>query len=103
MAFFDEKNQPYYPNISFLIRVAFEQDILSSNILNRKRSIISFIVQIIAIFCSMDRQLNEIGTIPVTTSIIEMLYQKLKSADKKVISKNRFDVVYQFHIVAIGN
>ena len=51
----------------------------------------------------MDRQLSEIETIPVTTSIIEMLYQKLKSADKKVISKNRFDVVYQFHIVAIGN
>ena len=32
----------------------------------------------------MDRQLSEIGTIPVTTSIIESLYPKLKSADKKV-------------------
>ena len=32
----------------------------------------------------MDRQLNEIGTIPVTTSIIESLYPELKSADKKV-------------------
>ena len=31
----------------------------------------------------MDRQLNEIGTIPVTTSIIESLYPELKSADKK--------------------
>ena len=32
----------------------------------------------------MDRQLSEIGTIPVTTSIIESLYPKLKSANKKV-------------------
>ena len=32
----------------------------------------------------MDRQLSEIGTIPVTTSIIESLYPELKSADKKV-------------------
>ena len=32
----------------------------------------------------MDRQLNEIGTIPVTTSIIESLYPELKSANKKV-------------------
>lgn len=32
----------------------------------------------------MDRQLTEIGTIPVTTSIIESLYPELKSADKKV-------------------
>lgn len=31
----------------------------------------------------MDRQLNEIGTIPVTTSIIESLYPELKSANKK--------------------
>ena len=34
--------------------------------------------------CSMDRQLNEIGTIPVTTSIVESLYPELKSANKKV-------------------
>ena len=33
----------------------------------------------------MDRQLSEIGTIPITTSIIESLYPELKSADKKVI------------------
>ena len=33
----------------------------------------------------MDRQLTEIGTIPVTTSIIESLYPELKSANKKVI------------------
>ena len=32
----------------------------------------------------MDRQLSEIGIIPVTTSIIESLYPELKSADKKV-------------------
>ena len=32
----------------------------------------------------MNRQLSEIGTIPVTTSIIESLYPELKSADKKV-------------------
>lgn len=32
----------------------------------------------------MDRQLSEIGTIPVTTSIIESLYLELKSANKKV-------------------
>ena len=32
----------------------------------------------------MDRKLTEIGTIPVTTSIIESLYSELKSADKKV-------------------
>ena len=32
----------------------------------------------------MDRQLNEIGTIPVTTSIIDSLYPELKSANKKV-------------------
>ena len=33
----------------------------------------------------MNRQLIEIGTIPVTTSIIESLYPDLKSANKKVI------------------
>ena len=33
----------------------------------------------------MDRQLSEMGNIPVTTSIIESLYPKLKSANKKVI------------------
>jgi predicted transcriptional regulator of viral defense system len=33
----------------------------------------------------MNRQLSEIGTIPVTTSIIESLYPELQSADKKVI------------------
>ena len=32
----------------------------------------------------MKRELSEIGTIPVTTSIIESLYPELKSADKKV-------------------
>lgn len=32
----------------------------------------------------MDRQLREIGIIPVTTSIIESLYPELKSANKKV-------------------
>ena len=32
----------------------------------------------------MDRKLSEIGTIPVTTSIIESLYPELKSANKKV-------------------
>ena len=31
----------------------------------------------------MDRKLTEIGTIPVTTSIIESLYPELKSANKK--------------------
>ena len=35
----------------------------------------------------MDRKLTEIGTIPVTTSIIESLYPELKSADKKVTGK----------------
>ena len=33
----------------------------------------------------MNRQLKEIGTIPVTTSVIESLYPELKSADKKVV------------------
>lgn len=33
----------------------------------------------------MNRQLTEIGTIPVTTSILESLYPELKSADKKVV------------------
>lgn len=33
----------------------------------------------------MNRQLIEIGTVPITTSIIESLYPKLKSADKKVV------------------
>lgn len=32
----------------------------------------------------MNRQLSEIGNIPVTTSIIESLYPELKSAEKKV-------------------
>ena len=32
----------------------------------------------------MNRQLSEIGTIPVTTSITESLYPELKSANKKV-------------------
>ena len=32
----------------------------------------------------MRRQLKEIGTIPITTSIIESLYPELKSPDKKV-------------------
>lgn len=32
----------------------------------------------------MNRQLSEIGVIPVTTSIIESLYPELKSAEKKV-------------------
>lgn len=33
----------------------------------------------------MNRELSEIGTIPVTTSIIESLYPELKSPDKKVV------------------
>lgn len=33
----------------------------------------------------MNRQLAEIGTIPITTSIIESLYPELKSAEKKVV------------------
>ena len=33
----------------------------------------------------MNRQLKEIGVIPVTTSVIESLYPELKSADKKVV------------------
>lgn len=33
----------------------------------------------------MDRQLSEIGIVPITTSIIESLYPEMKSADKKVI------------------
>ena len=37
------------------------------------------------LYCSMDRQLSEIGNIPVTTSIIESLYPELKSANKKVM------------------
>ncbi len=32
----------------------------------------------------MDRKLSEIGTIPVTASIIESLYPELKSVNKKV-------------------
>ena len=33
----------------------------------------------------MNRLLKEIGTIPVTSSVIESLYPELKSADKKVV------------------
>lgn len=33
----------------------------------------------------MNRQLREIGIIPITTSIIESLYPELKSAEKKVV------------------
>ena len=33
----------------------------------------------------MNRQLKEIGAVPVTTSVIESLYPELKSADKKVV------------------
>ena len=33
----------------------------------------------------MNRLLSEIGTIPITTSIIESLYPELKSAEKKVV------------------
>lgn len=33
----------------------------------------------------MNKQFTEIGTIPITTSIIESLYPELKSADKKVV------------------
>ncbi len=33
----------------------------------------------------MNRELSEIGVVPVTTSIIESLYPELKSTDKKVI------------------
>ena len=32
----------------------------------------------------MNRALSEIGSVPVTTSIIESLYPELKSPDKKV-------------------
>jgi ribosomal protein L18 len=32
----------------------------------------------------MNRQLKEIGAVPVTTSVIESLYPELKSSDKKV-------------------
>ena len=40
----------------------------------------------------MNRQLMTIGTIPVTTSVIESLYPELKSADKKVgwLEKNGY-------------
>ena len=33
----------------------------------------------------MNRQLSEIGIVPITTSVIESFYPELKSADKKVI------------------
>ena len=40
----------------------------------------------------MNRQLKEIGAIPITTSIIESLYPELKSAEKKVawLEKNGY-------------
>ena len=40
----------------------------------------------------MNRQITEIGTIPITTSIIESLYPELKSAEKKVawLEKNGY-------------
>ena len=41
----------------------------------------------------MYRQLNEIGTIPVTTSIIESLYPELKSANKKVTWLEKQEVI----------
>ena len=42
----------------------------------------------------MNRQLKEIGTIPVTASIIESLYPELKSSDKKVVwlKKNGYTI-----------
>ena len=33
----------------------------------------------------MNKQLKEIGTVPITTSIIESLYPELKSAEKKIV------------------
>ena len=33
----------------------------------------------------MNRQLKEIGAVPITTSVIESLYPELKSSDKKVV------------------
>jgi hypothetical protein len=41
----------------------------------------------------MNRQLSEIGTIPVTTSIIESLYPELKSANKKVTWLEKQEVI----------
>ncbi|MBQ1184419.1 MAG: hypothetical protein IIX55_01795, partial [Muribaculaceae bacterium] len=40
----------------------------------------------------MNRQLREIGSIPITTSVIESLYPELKSPDKKVawLEKNGY-------------
>ena len=40
----------------------------------------------------MNKKLSEIGTVPITTSIIESLYPELKSADKKVawLEKNDY-------------
>ena len=49
-----------YKQQTYVTAIAIFQDYLSSNILNRKGSIISFSVQIIAIFCTMNRQLSEI-------------------------------------------
>ena len=36
----------------------------------------------------MNRQLSEIGNVPVMTSVIESLYPELKSPDKKVEEKS---------------
>ncbi len=43
----------------------------------------------------MDRKLTEIGTIPVTTSIIESLYPELKSANKKVTWLEKQGIYHQ--------
>ena len=33
----------------------------------------------------MNRQLSEIGVVPIANSIVESFYSELKSADKKVV------------------
>ena len=47
----------------------------------------------------MDRQLSEIGNIPVTTSIIESLYPELKSANKKVIWLEKQGVIIRLKCI----
>lgn len=52
----------------------------------------------------MDRQLADIGAIPVTTSIIESLYPGLKSADKKVcwLEKNGYIIRLKRGLYAVN-
>lgn len=51
------------------------------------------------LYYSMDRQLSEIGNIPVTISIIESLYPELKYANKKVPCLEKQGVIIRLKLI----